>query len=193
MNPSDLQIIRQLAARVAEIAARPVQEEKRALWRKLNARQPVRPLVMMDQVCWHELNGGGELTLQCTDAECRGYEEQLRRILYQWHHFPVDRVVENFIRVPKAIRNAGFGIRIHEEIAVSDPTNSVVGHKYENQFQTDADLEKIQEPRISHDAAETERRLTVAHELFDGLLQVRADGADPYLSLWDPISMWMGV
>ena len=28
---------------MAEIAARPVQEEKRALWRKLNARQPVRP------------------------------------------------------------------------------------------------------------------------------------------------------
>jgi len=193
LNPNDVRMIRDLAARVAEISERPEQEEKRALWRKLNARQPVRPLVMMDQVCWHELNGGGELTLQCTDAECRGYEEQLRRTLYQWQHFPVDRVVENFIRVPMAIRNTGFGVRIQEEIAVSDPTNSVVGHKYENQFQTEADLEKIQEPRITHDAAETERRLTVAHELFDGLLQVRADGADPYLSLWDPISMWMGV
>ncbi len=48
-------------------------------------------------------------------------------------------------------------------------------------------------PRISHDAAETERRLAVAHELFDGLLEVRPWGADPYLSLWDPISTWMGV
>jgi len=193
LNPNDVRIIRELAAHVAEIAALPVQAEKRALWRKLNARQPVRPMVMMDQVCWHELNSGGELTLHCTDTECRGYEEQLRRILYQWHHFPVDRVVENFIDVPKAIRNTGFGIRIQEEIAVSDPTNSVVGHKYENQLQTDADLEKVQEPRISHDVAETERRLAVAHELFDGLLQIRAEGADPYLSLWDPISMWMGV
>ncbi len=193
MNPSDLQIIRQLAARVAEIAARPVQEEKRALWRKLNARQPVRPMVMIDQVCWHELNGAGELTLQCTDAECRGYEEHLRRILYQWQHFPVDRVVENFIRVPKAIHNTGFGIGIREEIAVGDPTNSVVSHQYENQLQAEADLEKIQEPKISHDSAETMRRLVVAHELFDGLLAVRAEGCDPYLSLWDPISMWMGV
>ena len=40
---------------------------------------------------------------------------------------------------------------------------------------------------------ETERRLEVAHELFDGLLEVRAWGMDPYLSLWDPISTWMGV
>ena len=193
LNKSDVRMIRDLATRVAEIAARPVQEEKRVLWRKLNARQPVRPMVMMDQVCWHELNGGGELTLQCTDTECRGYEEHLRRILYQWQHFPVDRVVENFIPVYKAIQNTGFGIGIREEIAVGDPTNSVVAHKYENQFQTEADLEKIQEPKISHNPAETERRLAVAHELFDGLLAVRAEGCDPYLSLWDPISMWMGV
>jgi hypothetical protein len=102
-------------------------------------------------------------------------------------------VVEPFIRVPKAIRNSGFGIGVREETAVSDPTNAVVGHKYENQFQTEDDLEKIRVPQISHDSAETERRLTVAHDLFDGLLEVRPWGADPYLSLWDPISTWMGV
>jgi hypothetical protein len=33
----------------------------------------------------------------------------------------------------------------------------------------------------------------VAHQLFDGLLEVRPWGYDPYLSLWDPISTWMGV
>jgi hypothetical protein len=27
-----------------------------------------------------------------------------------------------------------------------------VGHKYENQFQTEADLEKIRMPRVSHEA-----------------------------------------
>jgi len=189
----DVTIIRELAARVAEIAALPVQEETRALWRKLNARTPERPMVMADQVCWNEMNVNDELTLQCIDAECRGYEEHLRRTLYQWAHFRVDMVVEPFIRVPKAIRNSGFGIGVREQTAVTDPTNAVVGHKYENQFQTEDDLEKIRVPQVGHDPAETERRLTVAHELFDGLLEVRPWGADPYLSLWDPISMWMGV
>ncbi|MEI7437080.1 MAG: hypothetical protein WCL16_09790 [bacterium] len=193
LNVNDVAVVRQLAARVAEIAALAVQEEKRALWRKLNALKPERAMVMIDQVCWHELNAGGELTLNCRDAECRAYEEILRRTLYQWNHFHVDEVVENFIRVPKAIHNSGFGIRILEETAVGDPTNSIVGHKYENQFQTEADLEKIHLPQVSHDPAETARRLAVAHELFDGLLEVRLCGADPYLSLWDPIAMWMGV
>ena len=193
LNMKDVVIVRELAARVSEIAALPVQEEKREMWRKLNALKPARAMVMIDQVCWNEINIGDELTLRCADAECRGYEEHLRRTIYQWKHFPVDMVVESFVQVPKAIRNSGFGIVVREETAVSDPTNAVVGHKYENQFQTEADLEKIRMPQISHDLAETERRLAAAHELFDGLLEVRPSGADPYLSLWDPISTWMGV
>ena len=102
-------------------------------------------------------------------------------------------VVEPFIRVPKAITNTGFGIDVHEATVATDPQNDVVAHRYENQFKTPDDLEKIQTPHISHDPAETDRRLAVAHELFDGLLEVRAWGTDPYLSLWDPIATWMGV
>jgi len=45
-------------------------------------------MVMIDQVCWNEMNIGDELTLCCTDKECRAYEERLRRMLYQWQHFP---------------------------------------------------------------------------------------------------------
>ena len=192
-NKQDKAILRDLAARVAQIAALPIQDEKRALWRKLNARRPGRPMVMIDQVCWNEINVDDELTLRCADAECRGYEDELRRILFQWKHFPVDMVVEPFLRVPKAIGNTGFGVGVEEEVAVTDPTSAVLGHKFHNQFQTDADLEKVRTPQISHDAAETDRRLAKAHELFDGVLEVRAWGADPYLSLWDPISTWMGV
>ncbi|MDQ1256880.1 MAG: hypothetical protein QG656_1480 [Candidatus Hydrogenedentes bacterium] len=193
LNKEDVGIIRELASRAAGIAALPIQEEKRALWRKLNTLKPARPMVTIDQVCWNEMNEDGELTLQCADPECRGYEDWLRRTLFQWKRFPVDMVVEPFVRVHKAIYNTGFGVHVQEDTAVMDPTNSVVGHRFINQFETEDDLEKIQVPRITHDPAETQRRLTVAHELFDGLLEVRPEGVDPYLSLWDPISTWMGV
>ncbi len=192
-NKRDVAIIRGLADEVARIAAMPVQEEKRALWRRLNGLDPVRPMVMIDQVCWNEMNIGDELVLQCEDPECRNYEVLLRRTLFQWRHFPVDMVVEPFIRVPKAIHGLGVGVAVQEEIAVLDATNSVVGHRFINQFETEEDLQKIRMPVISHDRAETERRMSVAHQLFDGLLDVRADGADLNLSLWDPISSWMGV
>lgn len=189
----DVSIIRALAAEVAELAALPHQEERRRLWRALNGLKPVRPMVMIDQVCWNEMDGSGELDLQCEDPECRGYEVFLRRTLYQWRRFRVDMVIEPFIRVPRAIQGLGVGVQAVEDIAVLDPTNSVVGHRFINQFQTEEDLQKIRMPVISEDRRETERRLQVAHTLFDGLLEVRPEGADLNLSLWDPISTWMSV
>jgi hypothetical protein len=193
INPSDLIIIRELAARVAEIAALPVQEEKRRLWRKLNALQAERPMVTIDQVCWNEMEVGDELRLRCSDPECRRYEEYLRMTLFQWKHFRVDMVVEPFMRIPMAIDNTGFGIQVLEDVSVMDATNSVRGHYYNNQFRSMDDLENVKMPVISHDPLKTNRRMEDAHQLFDGLLEVRAEGLDPYLSLWDPISTWMGV
>lgn len=189
----DRTIIRNLAAQVAEIAALPVQEQKRELWRKLNGLKPERPMVAIDQVCWNEMNVDDELTLLCEDPECRRYEDFLRKTLYQWNHFPVDMVVEPFIRVNKAIHNTGIGVGPVEEIAVTDPTSAVVGHKFVNQFVTDADLDKIKMATLTHDEAETARRLEVAHELFDGELEIFEQGLDPYLSVWDPISTLMSV
>lgn len=189
----DIAIIRELARQKAEIAALPVQEEKRALWRKLNALKPERPMVAIDQVCWNEMNVNDELTLRCADPELRGYEDRLRRELFQWRHFPGDMVVDPYIHVSKAIHNTGFGVRVQERVAVTDPTSGVVGHKYTNQFETEEDLQKIQIPRLTHDEAETARQLEFAHELFDGIIDVRLWGVDAYLSLWDPISTWMSV
>ncbi len=193
MRGKDRATIRELAARAAEIAALPVQSEKRRLWRRLNGLAPERPMVMIDQVCWNEMEVDGELALHCEDDDCRGWEQQLLRTLFQWKHFPADMVVEPFVRVPLAIRGMDFGIRTEEDIAVTDPSNDIVGHRFHNQFEKDSDLEKMRLPRADHDEAETRRRLGIAHELFDGLLEVRTGGADLNLSLWDPISTWMGV
>ncbi len=189
----DKSIIRSLAAQMAEIAALPAQEQKRAMWRKLNGLKETRPMVMTDQVCWNEMNVNDELTLQCEDAECRGYELFMRQSLYQWNHFRVDMVIEPFIRVAKAVQNTGLGVGTVEEVAVGDPTNSVVGHAFKNQFTTDADLDKIQMAKVTHLEAETARRLEMAHELFDGELEIFEQGLDPYLSVWDPISFMMSV
>jgi len=187
----DRDILRTLAGQVAAIAALPVHEEKRRLWRALNGLRPERPMVIADQAPWNEL---GIPALECEDAECRGYENHLRATLYRWEHFAGDWTVEPYIEVPKAIRNTGFGVSTQEEQLVTDPENSVTAHQYQNQFEIDADLNKIKPPVLSHDTAETERRLAVARELFDGVIETRLTGYNPcYMSLWDPISMWMSV
>jgi hypothetical protein len=138
-------------------------------------------MVIIDQVCWEEMNIDNKLTLRCENPVCRSYEEQFRRILLRWEYFPVDMVVEPFVEVHKAVHNSGFGIDIIENTLAVSETTDVVSHHYENQFQSMDDVEKIKSPVISHDAAETKRRMEFASRLFEGVMPVREAGYDPFL------------
>lgn len=188
-----MEIVRALAAEQAEIAQLPIQEETRRLWRRLNGLVPERPMVMIDQVCWNEMNIDDQLTLVCEDAECRRHEDGLRRRLFQWRHFPVDMVVEPFIRVPMAVNNTGFGLGVkQDQVLRTEDDNAVVSQHFVNQLKTEEDLELLQPPVVAHDEAETERRLAVAHQLFDGIIEVKPWGLDPYVGIWDRICTWIG-
>jgi len=190
---NDKHILRELAKEVAEIAALPQQEEKRRLWRNLNKLSPSRPMVMIDQICWNELNHDGSLDLICKNDDCRNFEQTLRRQLYQWKHFPVDMVVESYITVPKAVIDTGNGLDVKETMLAGDKSNDVVSHHYENILNDDSDVEKIKNPQISEDKDETTRRVDFAKEIFDDILQVKAVGVAPFMQLWDPISAYMGI
>jgi hypothetical protein len=193
-NEKDQEILRELAGRVGELAALPVQDEKRRLWRALNGLKPERPMVTVDQVCWNEMDIDGKLNLRCEDQECRSYEWAFRRTLFQWEYFPADMVVEPFVKVHKAVHNSAFGMSVREHTLAAFESADVVSHKYENQFNSIEDVtNKIKMPVISHDAAETKRRMDFASWLFDGIMPLREEGYDPYISIWDPIAQWMSV
>jgi len=187
------EILRGLAGQVAEIAALPVQQQTVALWKALNALKPVRPMVMIDQVCWHEMDVDGSLKLQTESPWSRGIETELRRTLYQWKHMPVDMVVLPTIQISKVIRNTGFGIQIVEERAITDPQNDIVGHMYIDQLKTEDDLQKIRTPELELDAPATAEVEETAHDIFDGLLQVQMQGMLPMANIWDIIAQWKGA
>lgn len=190
VNKKDGEVLRELASQVAEIAALPVQQETIALWEALNGLEPVRPMVMIDQIPWHEMNVDGELSLQTEGGFCRGIETDLRRTLYGWRHMPVDMVVEPVIRIPKVIRGADFGIETIEDIAVTDGYTDVVSHRYIDQLETEEDLEKIQKPQVVLDVEATARAQGTAQEVFGGILDVRMQGLYPMFSPWDNIVQW---
>jgi hypothetical protein len=56
--------------------------------------RPQRPMVMIDETPWHEMNGDGELTIRSTDPVSRGLETSLRQTLYAWNHVRCDMVVD---------------------------------------------------------------------------------------------------
>ena len=194
VNEKDRHILRELARQVAQIAALPVQRETISLWKALNSLKPIRPMVMIDQIPWHEMDVDGELALQTEGDFCRGAETSLRETLYRWKHMRADMAVEPVMDIGKVIRSSGFGIETVERVAVSDPKSGVVGHYYFDQLKTDEDVEKIRKPEITVDEKATAQAQETAHEIFDGILAVRMQGWLPAeFAPWDLIAMWRGA
>jgi len=190
VSQRDRDILRGLAEQVADVAALPVQQETISLWKALNGLKPVRPMVMIDQIPWHEMDVDGELALQTEGDFSRELETTLRRTLYAWRHMRADMVVEPVLEVPKVIHGEGFGMEVVEEAAVLDPANDVYGHAYIDQLKTEADLQKIREPEIRLDESATAEREEAAHEIFDGVIEARMQGRFPVFAPWDIIVLW---
>jgi len=189
----DAEIVRELAKSVAEVAAFPIQEEKRRLWRALNGLRPERPMIAIDQLPWHEMNVDNELTIQSEDPFCRWLENNFRTLLYLWKHMPADMTVEPFIDIHKIVYGTDFGIEVKEHTLAFDPKSSVVSHRYIDQIPTEDDLQKIRMPQVYYDKKATMKNLEKAHELLDDILDIRLQGYLPNIHSWDLISTWKGV
>ena len=181
---ADREVLRELANRVAEIAALPVQQETISLWKAVNGLRPERPMVAIDQLPWHELASDPALVNRCVDPFNRGLEIDLRRTLYRWEHMRADMVVEPVLLIPKVLRMDGFGIEMHEETAAVDAANDVVSHHFFDQLATEEEVEKIRTPKVWLDAEETARIEAQAHDMFDGILPVRLQGWVPSTNQW---------
>ena len=195
MNSKDMVVLRRLASEYAEAAALPMQDEKRRLWRKLNALSMERPMVVIDQMPWGELNTKGDLDCQVQDPYWRGVEQQLRRTLYQWKYLPVDMVLNPYISLPRPVHNSGWGISVVEDTIAyrAGDDSAVLSHSYENQIKTLDDVERIKTPVLTLDRQREVQIMEEAHALLDGIIPFVMVGQVMYFGMWDLIATWMGV
>ena len=187
------EILQSLAKKVAEISVLPIQKKTLKAWKGLNSLKPERPMFTIDQLPWGELNRDGELNLECEDWLMRYFELQLRTTLYRWNNIQDDRVVDNTIRVPKAINNTGFGISgKHDAIAQAEGTG-INAIDYKDVLQNEEDIEKIKIPVISEDKEASKKWFDTAKDIFNGILRVTQGGVDTIGHVWDYVSQLHGV
>jgi hypothetical protein len=92
LQPQEKEVLRQLVAELATIAALPADPEKAELWRRLNDLESDRPMVWINEIPWHEMNVDDELTLRTVHPWARDWETTLRQMLYQWRRLPADMI-----------------------------------------------------------------------------------------------------
>ncbi len=194
LRKEEVNALRTLANEYMEIASLPMQKEKMELWKAFNRHDNTRPMVLIDQLPWNELNQTGELTCVSQEPFLQKIEFFLRSTIYKWNHFPADMVVEPFLTIPFSTYNTGWGVDVEQEIKVTDKNNSVVSHSYNNQLAEETDLDKIKDMEITLDKQQSKEWLEAAKYLFGGIMPVRqAGGPFVHLGIWDVLSERMGV
>ena len=194
ISPLERDTLRKLALETADIADLSVHKATIQAWQRLNRLEKGRPLLWINEVCWHEMDFEDELTLVCQHPLLRWAETEMRRTLYQWKHLPGDMVVEPVFYLPLVIEDSLFGIAEDVEIVATDIANDVVSRHFHVQIHDERDLEKIQFPQVKFDAAATETQRQILDQVFGDILPVVPRGRPGFwFAPWDELVRWWGV
>jgi hypothetical protein len=187
-------ILRGLAEQYLNIAIDPMNGENLKLHTAVNDNRMIRPVVLIDELPWSELNCDGELTLHCGDAFLREIEWQMRCTLYKFRHLRADMIVRPYLSVEKVIHSTGFGFDVDEDTISKNKDNDIVSHTYHDQLSSEDELEKFHNSVITYDREETLRRYNLLGSMVGDIIPVRITGVDYAFSVtWDTIATLRGV
>jgi hypothetical protein len=186
-------LLRELAKQYAELAAQPVQKERRDRARDINDLKPRRPIVWLHEIPWHEMNIDDALTLTCENKFARDMEWFFRHNFYRWRYIQADTILENEYSIYKSYSSSGSGLSVSENVIVNDEKNHIISHQYIDQLDTLEKVEAIRTPKITANPEADARNLEIAREILGDILPVRLRGYGIYHSPWDRIPRYRGV
>ncbi len=164
------QVLRQLAARVAEIAALPIQAERARLWQAMNSLRPERPLVLANPE-----NGWCELLpdsgLECQHPLLRSWESSLRRLLYRHQFIHDDWPITPFFNISWVVEVGGYGLQ-----EIQFRTEERGSYTWDAPIKSLADLDKLHPRPIRVEQAQTALHVALAEDILGDLLSVRRFG-----------------
>ncbi len=199
MTESERNIIRELAKRLAELAALPVMEERRRLWYAHNDLKTDEPVIdCSPEGAWREVIRPEELV--CQDDALREIEWLLRARIYRAEVINDDVPAERRWDCQKLITDTGWGFDGKESndaftnVSVHVPTISSINPFWKRNFRfdgtaahfdpliTEEDMEdestaeKIIPPVPVYDKEGSEKKLELHQELLGDILDVHFTG-----------------
>ena len=126
ISAADRAVLRRLASQVAELAARPIEAEKRDLWYRHNALEATRPLIFCDpENGWDEIITAADLA--CEGELARGWEMRLRKEIFWGAMMCDDRVIEPYFNVRHVYTESDWGM--HETGSAANTVAPTAGSR----------------------------------------------------------------
>ena len=172
----DLTVLRRLAARKVQIAADPLNLERRRLWYDHDAAAGGRPMVLAESGGVRDaIRPLPDEVLECSDAWARGLERGLRTEIYQFEVLRDDHVVEPRFCTNWRVQIGNYGVEVvyHH----SDAEVTLGARSWDPPLRNlDEDLERLQARSFSVDRQATWDEVERLEAVFDGLLEVEIRG-----------------
>lgn len=150
----DVAILRELAKEVVEIANKPIQDERRNLWRKHNSFQGERPLIYVRAFAFDEFFDFSQL--KCQDPFFRKYEYYMHMIKFR------DTIGDDFIVEPwltvDAVYDPPVELRWGVKVEMGEKPSKRGAAAFKPSIIKEEDIDKLVVPRHSVDEKATEER-----------------------------------
>ena len=168
----EIETLRALASRVAEIAAMPVMSDKAKLWTAHNDLKTDEPLVLADpENGWNEIIPPASLVSK--DPLARFWEMSFRKQIFWAEEMKDDKIIEPYFDVPYIYDDDGWGVEL-EKHGGDDLGAYIIDPAIKDY---ESDLPKIHYPNISVDDKGSDEIMEFAEKLFGGILQTRRKNA----------------
>jgi hypothetical protein len=170
ITKKDREVLRRLAEKVAKLAARPTEQEKRDLWHKHNALGPTRPLIFCDpENGWNEIIT--ENQLECTGRLAQHWEVVLRKEIFWGGSMCDDKVIEPYFNIGYTYTESDWGV---EPIFYGGKGGG--SYVWDPPIKEYKETEKLRYPTIEVDYETTQLTFELAKDTFGDLLTVKIKG-----------------
>ncbi|MGD0999378.1 MAG: hypothetical protein ABSA67_01655 [Candidatus Brocadiia bacterium] len=186
---SEREVVRDLARRYADIAALPIQNERRKLWSRKNSLQRTRPLILANFGMWNVWcrEVFGDDRMRCSDPFLRTHERTLRMALFQ-HEVGDDSICEPWITQAAARIGGGWEDLWGPRIEFIKPGEDGGAFRIDPPLKKWSDLSKLQVPHHRIDEAATAENVQRLRDVVGDILAVNADRSPACLGFLADIS-----
>ena len=165
--PEDREILRKYARKVAFLADEPIQEERRTLWLRNRSLKETRPLIFIDpEYAWYEIIL--HTMLECRSDLARIWEMRLRKEIFWQEHIKDDRVLTKDFPVCTVYSATSLGF----DHKMTKSAQADGAYAIETVLRDWDDLGKLRFREYFIDYEKTAKYLALAHDVFDGILNV---------------------
>jgi len=166
IGEKDREVLRKLAEKLAHLASRPREKEKRELWYRHNALETKQPVILADpENGWNDIIT--EDQIECKEELARNWEVVLRKEIFWGESMQDDRPIEPHFYIGYTYTDSGWGLSGAFRGGLNGGS-----YVWDSPVHDIEDLQKLHYPEIVVDYETTQKTVALAKEVLGDFLEV---------------------